>query len=186
MKKLIVGCFILLGIVVYVFLNNNPFSNDEMEQHVLAQQKYKLELLDKNVPIEIFVKPEWIPQEEEEEIIIQEVVASIEGNDIFLEHVIYRENDIYFSFTTKNKFHRNGGILIANRMIEPDGRMTAGNFMSELKLYNTIGQEIMIGQMGIGPNFDFSFGIDLTDALNIQQGFYVKNMSYMLYSYKKK
>ena len=51
MKKVIIGCFLLLVIVVYVFLNNNPFSNAEMDQHVLAQQKYKLELLEKNVPI---------------------------------------------------------------------------------------------------------------------------------------
>ena len=185
-KKVIIGCFILLGIVVYLFLNNNPFSNDEIEQHVLSQQEYKLELLDQIVAMEIFVKPEWIPQKPNEELSIQEVVATIEGNDILLEHVIYRENDIYFSFTTKNKLHRNGGVLIANQMIESDGRMTAGKFMSELKLYTTMGKEITIGQMGIGPKFDFSFGIDLTDASNIKQGFYVKNTSIMLYSYKKK
>ena len=67
--------------------------------------------------------------------------------------------------------------------------MKAGNgadFMSELKLYTTTGEALTVGQIGMGPTFDFSFGIDLTDALSIQQGFYVKNTSFMLYSYKKK
>ena len=77
-------------------------------------------------------------------------------------------------------------MLIANQIIEPDGGITSGNFMNEVKLYSTRGEAIMVGQIGIGPKFDFSFGIDLTDASSIQQGFYVKNTGYILYSYKKK
>ena len=187
MKKFIAIClFLIIGVVSYVFFNTKLFSNDDIEQRVLAQQDYKLALVDRKVPIEIFVKPEWIPQVIDEELVIQEVVATIEGNEVLLDNVIYRDNDIYFSFTTKNKLHRNRGILIANQIIEPDGRISSGSFTDELKLYTTKGEPITIGQIGIGPKFDFSFGIDLTDASNIQQGFYVKNTSIMLYSYKKK
>ena len=152
----------------------------------MAQQEYKLTLLDKNEPIEIFVKSEWIPQKEDEAFLIQEVVATIEGNDISLEQVKYRDTDIYFSFITKNNLHRNSGVLIANQIIEPNGGVSSGNFMNELKIYNTNGEEIPIGQMGIGPKFDFSFGIDLTDVSSIEQGFSIKNARYLLYRYEKK
>ena len=187
MKKVIIGCFLLIVVIVtYIYLNNKSVLNEAFEQEVMSQQKYKLTLLDKSVRTEMYVKPEWIPQKEDEEFVIQEVVATIEGNDILLEQVLYRENDIYFSFTTKNNLHRNGGTLIANQIIEPNGGINSGNFMNELELYNTRGEAISIGQMGIGPKFDFSFGIDLIDASSIQQGFYIKNAQYMLYRYKKK
>lgn len=187
MKKVISICFILLVVAfASVFLYNPQLSNNALEQQVLSQQKYYLILQDRKVPIDIFVKPEWIPKAQDEEIIIQEVVATIEGNDILLDNVAYRENDIYFSFTTKNNMQRNGGILIANQIIEKNGEVSSGNFLSLLNLSNANGEVIIPGQLGIGPRFDFSLGVELEDAPSIQQGFYVKNASYMLYRYKKK
>lgn len=187
MKKVISICLILLVVAFSsAFLYSPQLSNNVLEQQVLSQQKYYLVLLDKRVPIDIFVKPEWIPKAQDEELLIQEVVATIEGNDIILDNVVYREDDIYFNFTTKNNMHRNGGILIANQIIEANGEFSSENFLSLLNLNNANGEVVTPGQLGIGPGFDFSIGVELADAPSIQQGFYVKNVSYMLYRYEKK
>lgn len=168
-----------------IFTNNTVFSDAAIEKRVVAQLDYDVQLVEEGISVNLFIRPEWIPQKGEERT-IGDVVATLDGNDIVLGSVYYREHDIWFQFITKNQMNRNRGVMLTNHTLEPSGTLNAGQFMSDFHVKDSAGQELITGNLGVGPGFEFSFGVDLEEEARMKDGIYLTYTGYKSYTYTRK
>ncbi|WP_166243054.1 hypothetical protein [Paenibacillus turpanensis] len=97
---------------------------------------------------------------------------------------VVEQNDIYFSFhTTFRDMNYSEGTLLYNMVINDDGTFTTVGSYKDFQLTDLEGNDIRIGQIGIGPGSDFSFGIDPSEYEKIKNGFHVRYSGMFLYHY---
>lgn len=157
--------------------------------YIIAQEDYQLELVDDAFTLEFFVRPEWIPLEDGQELILNEHVLSSHDTEFSLETAINRgdfASDIYFLFNGIHHLNLDEGSFITHVMIGEDGSITTGGCGFDcIKVYDKNMDEIELGQRGFGPGADFSFGIEREYMELLEDGFYVKITEFMLYEYKR-
>lgn len=136
------------------------------------------------VPIEVFIDPEWIPFQEDERKELNMKLLELHDTTLYLTDVWNRGQDIYFSFHTENHMDYERGEFLYNGVFNEDGTFTSPS-VGGITLYDKENNSLAIGQTGYGPDADFSFGISIQDQELIKKGFYVKYTGYILYDYSK-
>lgn len=186
MKNKVLLIIFLTSILIYLGYDQYTafYSDKGILNHVIQRDGYSLALKSERLPIEIFIKPEWIAFGPDERKELKIKVFETNHTSIYLDQVWNRGNDIYFSLHTTFEMNAAGGDFLYNGIFNEDGTFTTLNF-DDIVLYDTNKDNIGVGQTGNGPNADFSFGIEPQNQKLIQEGFYVKYSGFNLYEYAK-
>jgi hypothetical protein len=81
--------------------------------------------------------------------------------------------------------NRKNGSFLYNGIFNNHGSFTDNMRDNDIILYTKDNERIEVGQRGIGPGSDFSFGIEPEDYEKIKNGFYVEYSGFILYEYLK-
>lgn len=173
---------LLLSFVYYA----NQFRSEEINTKIIERDGYHVQLVKPRESIEVFVKPEWIPWGEGERIEPRQQLLSASNTVISLDNTWNRGNDMYFSFHTEFRLPRKHGSFLYNYILQEDGSVLSDMQPDDYTLYDLHHQVIPIGQTGIGPGADFSFGIEPQYQQRLKDGFWVKYSGFTLYEYSKK
>ncbi|MCD8508462.1 MAG: hypothetical protein LRY73_00135 [Bacillus sp. (in: Bacteria)] len=87
----------------------------------VAQEDYHLEMLDDSFTMKFFVHPNWIPVEEEQELMPNELVYVAYNTHYYLERAVNRANfgnDVLFHFSAVNLLNEESGTFITHLKIE--------------------------------------------------------------------
>lgn len=181
---IITSLILVLSLVVFYSYYTGDSSSDNILNNIINRKGYSLELVTEQVPIKIFIKPEWIAwgQKERKELNIK--TLELQNTNIILDNVWNRGNDIYFSFSTSFNINKKGGEFLYNGYFNDEGNFT--NPSGSIELFDINGNQISVGQTGTGPEAAFSFGIRPEEQKFINEGFYVEYNGYNLYEYSKK
>ncbi|GIO52079.1 hypothetical protein [Paenibacillus cineris] len=171
---------ILVGYRIYA-LN---YTDEGIMDHVFRHKGYAVDLVKEQVPVKIFVKPEWIAFGQDERKDLKVEVLDLNHTRILLDNVWNRGNDIYFSFEAFPGWEHRSGEFMYNGKLNPDGSVSLQG--PHLRLTDMNGHEIPVGQCGEGPRISFSFGINPEDYHLIRDGFYVEYSDFNVYRYAKK
>lgn len=171
--------------MVCIFIYNEQFSADAIKKKIVNQEGYTFELQKENVPIEFFIKSDWIPLSSEEPLTIDEIVYTDNHSNVVLMEVMKRGEHLTFSFDTKYRLNRESGNLLVNYTINPDGGITAKSNMTDIQLFDKNHNKIETDGIGIGPDEKFGFDIEQGQYPAISDGFNVKYNVFNKYSYKK-
>lgn len=156
----------------------------------VTQEDYHLEMLDDSFTMKFFVHPNWIPLEEGQELMPNELMYVAYNTHYYIEWAINRANfgnDVLFHFSAVNLINEDAGTFITHLKIEEDGRTSSGGCgFSCFKVFDKNMDEVEMGQRGYGPGSDFTFGIDLKQMDLIKDGFYVEISGFYLYEYTSK
>lgn len=183
-KRMWIFVSILLLLVV-LRMYYAEFSNRGILNHVMSLNGYKLEIIQENVPIELYITPEMITLNKYEIKEVNQKLKTASNTEIILDIVQYKTDEISFSFTTQHNMGYLKGEFLHNSKVQDNGTVSITSFIGEVELYDPNGHEIDVGGTSVGPEADFSFGIPLEDIDKIKDGFYVKYYGFMLYSYSK-
>ncbi|WP_105445903.1 hypothetical protein [Paenibacillus sp. AR247] len=183
-KRTIVIIAVIIVIVGGYRIYSLNYSDEGIMDHVIAHKGYDVNLVKEQVPVKIFVKPEWIAFGQDERKDLKVEVLEMNHTRILLNDVLNRGNDIYFSFEAFPGWEHRSGEFMYNGKLNPDGSvMTQG---PNLRLTDKSGQEIPFGQSGQGPRISFSFGINPEYHNLIRDGFYVQYSDFNVYRYAMK
>jgi hypothetical protein len=187
MKKLQRRLFLALVLIggmyfIYFFF----FSSEAILDNVSKLKGYEMEITEENKPIELYIEAEWFQLRDGEEKNLNIVLDEQYNTKIILEHIIRREDDVYFSFTTDYALPYRKGNFLYNGILNSDGSITVYSTGQEFELINEKDESIEAGQTGSGPNSDFSFGISKEQIDQIENGFTVIYKGMYLYEYRKK
>ncbi|WP_308635717.1 hypothetical protein [Paenibacillus silvisoli] len=188
MKKMAVFIAIAALMVLGFFLFNRDHAELQTQEKILDANGYVVKPLKDVQPIEIFIKPEWIPFKSGERLKLDLKLMESDQTSIYLREVWNRgefAHDIYFSFQTRYKLNQDKGAFISNYSYNPDGTISRGHQHSDFHLYDSNKNEIMVDETGAGPGSDFSFGVDEGQFKAIKDGFYIKYTGMHLYEYSK-
>lgn len=172
---------IIFSLYGYYHLN---YSSKGILNNVTNRKGYSLFIQQEQVPIEIYIKPEWISYNTNEQKKLGIKVLDIYNTNIILDNVWNRGNDIYFSFHATFNMKYGSGEFLYNGIFNEDGTFSCPS-SGKILLYDKIHKMIATGQTGYGPGADFSFGINPEEQMNIKNGFYVTYTGYILYGYSK-
>lgn len=185
-RKFIILSSVILLVTIILFYRYYTinFTNEGIANKVIDRDGYSLSLETEQIPLEIFIKPEWIAFNQDERKELKIHLLEMHNTNILLDNVWNRGNDIYFSFSTTFNMKYKAGELLYNGFLNEDGTFTSPS--GELKLYDKNMNELSVGQIGIGPGSSFSFGIQPEEQKLISEGFYVKYNGFNLYNYYKR
>lgn len=183
-KRTIVIIAVIIVIVGGYRIYALNYSDEGIMDHVIAHKGYDVKLVKEQVPVNIFVKPEWIAFGQDERKDLKVEVLEMNHTRILLNDVLNRGNDIYFSFEAFPGWEHRSGEFMYNGKVNPDGSVTTQG--PNLRLTNRSGKEIPFGQSGQGPRISFSFGINPKYHHLIRDGFYVEYSDFNVYRYAKK
>lgn len=188
LKRSLLAAAIALAVAILIGYSyyNRHYSGKAILDHVTSQEGYKLDMIQEQVPFEIFIKPEWIAFQPDERKAPGIILVQTHQTTILLDDVWHRgkfAKDIYFSFHAVFNLKFKSGEFLYNGVFHDNGSVSSPT--GEITLYDRNKNKIPIGQLGFGPGADFSFGISLEDQKRIENGFYVKYTGYMLYHYSK-
>lgn len=173
-----------IGISVYRYYDDN-YSSEGILEKVTNRDGYTLRQQEP-VTVTLYIKPEWIPFNSDKKIEINEKLLELNGTHIILENVWNRGNDIYFSFHTTYDMNYKNGVFMYNGIFNEDGTFTTHNRLNDIVLYDESERRFDVAQTGLGPNSDFSFGIEPKNYKSIREGFSVEYNGLILYEYSKK
>lgn len=185
-RKKILFIFLISAIsIIFIFkFYTLNFTNEGIINNVIKLEGYSLSLKTEKIPVEIFIKPEWIAFNQDERKALNIKVLEISNTNIILDNVWNRGNDIYFSFTTTYNMEYKAGEFLYNGLFNADGTFTTSS--GNMKLFDKNMNEFSVGQTGTGPKAAFSFGVQPEEQDFMSEGFYVKYNGYNLYSYSRK
>ena len=176
---------LIILVMVGIFIYNEQFSADAIKKKIINQEGYTFELQEENIPVDFFIKSEWIPLSSEESLIIDEVVYTDDQTSVVLTEVMKRGRRFNFSFDIKYRLKRDNGNLLVNYTINPDGGTKTKNSIDDLQLFDKNGNKIETNGIGSGPDEIFGFDIEPGEYSSITDGFYVRYNVLNKYSYKK-
>nr|WP_145160427.1 hypothetical protein [Paenibacillus terrae] len=183
-KRTVVIIAVIIVIVGGYRIYALNYSGEGIMDHVIANKGYDVNLVKEQVPVNIFVKPEWIAFGQDERKDLKVEVLEMNHTRILLNDVLNRGNDIYFSFEAFPGWEHRSGEFMYNGKLNPDGSVTTQG--PNLRLTNRSEKEIPFGQSGQGPRISFSFGINPEYYHLIRDGFYVQYSDFNVYRYAKK
>ncbi|WP_390583356.1 hypothetical protein [Paenibacillus illinoisensis] len=178
---LLFAVLILAVIFIYQYYTSN-YTNEGIADKVLNQDGYTVTLRSEHIPVEIFVKPEWITFKVNDPMKQDIRVAELHNSNLLLD-VLNRGSDIYFTFKTTFNMENPSGVFIYNGIFHEDGISTYSS--ANVRLFDKNMREFSVGQTGVGPGASFSFGIDPEEQKLIREGFYVKYDDFNVYNYVK-
>ncbi|MFJ7825840.1 hypothetical protein [Psychrobacillus sp. NPDC096623] len=184
-RKVLILFLLIAFVMVGIFVYNEQFSAEAIKKKIVNQEGYTFELQKENVPIEFFIKPDWIPISSEEPLTIDETVYSDEQTNIVLMEVNKRGEHLTFSFDTKYRLNRESGNLLVNYTMNPGGGITTKSSMDDIQLIDKNHNKIETNGEGRGPDEKFGFDIDHGQYATIADGFFVRYNLFNKYSYKK-
>lgn len=174
-KRIVLFCLtsIVVLIFAYKYYGSN-YTNEGILNNVIDKDGYSLSLETEEIPLELFIKPEWIAFYQDERKELKVKLIELHNTTIWLDNVWNRGNDIYFSFTTSFNMNYKAGKFLYNGIFNTDGTFTSPS--GDVKLYDKDMNEFTVGQIGFGPEAAFSFGIQPEEQKLISEGFYVSTM----------
>ncbi len=180
--------FIIVAVLIIIVISlggyaYTSFSKEGIYERVLDRKGYKVYLLKDNITFKGLIKPEWIPKTANDERLVNKKVAETEGLDVILDKVNHRGDDIYFSFIIHPDISYKQGKFLSTSVIDDVEGVNQGMGLS-IHIYNDT-QNIEHGQWGIGPLDRISFGINIDDFEQIQNGFNFEYTGFYLYGYHK-
>lgn len=184
-RSWVIALVIVFVIIVGYRNYMEHFSDAGILDKVTQRDGYSLTIKQEQIPIEVFIEPEWIPFNSDERKKLDIKLLELHDTTIYLDNVWNKGEEIYFSFHTKHRMHYRSGEFLYNGVFHNNGRFS---FPSPGKtfLYDKERNHIPLGGYGEGPDADFSFGIRTEDQHLIDNGLYVKYTKFILYGYKKK
>jgi hypothetical protein len=185
-RKLFAVTLVLVAMVLMFYRYYSlKYTEQAILDNVTSRDGYALVNQQEQVPIEVFIKPEWIPFKPNEQKELYKKLLETHNTTILLNNVWNRGNDIYFSFHAEFNMKYKAGEFLYNGIFNEDGTFSTPS-PGEITIYDKDRNKIPLGQQGYGPGADFSFGIQPQDQKRIQNGFYIKYTGYILYNYSKK
>ncbi|QUG40038.1 hypothetical protein KD050_11985 [Psychrobacillus sp. INOP01] len=184
-RKISILFLLIIFVMVGIFIYNEQFSADAIKKKIVNQKDYTFKLQKENVPIEFFIKSDWIPLSSEEPLKIDEIVYTDDQTNVVLMEVMKRGEHLTFSFDTKYRLNRESGNLLVNYTINPGGGITTESSMNDILLFDKNHNKIETDGVGMGPDEMFGFDIEQGEYPAIIDGFYVKYNVFNKYSYKK-
>ena len=182
-RNLLIAIVLIGGIYfIYSFF----FSSRAILNNVSKLKGYELEIIEENKPIKLYIEEELFQLRDGEEKNLNIVLDEQYNTKIILEHIIRRDDDVYFSFTTDYALPYRRGHFLYNGILNSDGSITSYSTGQEFELINALDESIDAGQTGSGPNSDFSFGISKEQIDQIEDGFTVFYKGMYLYEYRKR
>ena len=96
-RNLLIALVLIGGIYfIYSFF----FSSRAILNNVSKLKGYELEIIEENKPIKLYIEEELFQLRDGEEKNLNIVLDEQYNTKIILEHIIRRDDDVYFSFTT--------------------------------------------------------------------------------------
>ncbi|KRF31658.1 hypothetical protein [Paenibacillus sp. Soil787] len=185
--KLIAVLFFIIIIFSSIFYFAKQYNSDPYD--VFRNKEYLVKEIRNPVPIEIFIKPQWIPFDTTKPKNINLNMITMNNTTIELQQIWNRgefAKDIYLSFHVKYRPFLKQGDFLSNKIFTSDGAFRDNISFDHFTINDIDHKVINIGQIGEGPNSDFSFGINSDQFKEIRNGFYLTYSGMVLYEYEKK
>jgi hypothetical protein len=180
--KVALGIVLIAALITAYWLYQNR--SEAIYQRVVNQDGYTLSLVKENISAEFFLKPEWIPERNGEERLLNLVIEEKFDTEIILEKVAKRENDFYIQLNLVPHPNRTSGQLLSTSLIE-GGTFTTGGM--NWQVTNTAGEDLLQDGFGTGGgpgNLSFLF-VEDKDREKFVQGAVIRYSSYYLYGYRQ-
>jgi hypothetical protein len=181
MPFIIIGLFIISAAILFYYRSH--YTDAAILENATSGKGYSLKASEEAVIIEVFIKPEWIPFDSEKPQKLNIKLWEKNNTSIILTQVWNRGDDIFFSFDTKYNLDYRKGEFLYNGIFYVDGTFTSKNGIYDILVYDSLNNEVEIGQRGSGPNSSFSFGINPDQYDQIRKGFNLKYSGMTLYRY---
>ncbi|MCR8644304.1 hypothetical protein NV379_16750 [Paenibacillus sp. N1-5-1-14] len=161
----------------------NPFT---FEEQVFSQNGYSIELMEKAVPLEFFIKPDWITFDTYERKKHQLKLYDENKTQIYLNEIWLEEfgDELQVGFHISRILDHEEGNFLSNTIFYPDGKNSVNFEREQFAIFDSNHQEIEVKQIGASES-SFSLGIDKKQLPRIKNGFYVKYTGMNLYQYEK-
>ena len=176
--------FVFIILIGYMYYYKN-YSNLGILENVINRNGYILTQMQEPIRLKLYIRPEWIPFENDHRLSLKEPLDNVHGTIITLDNVWNRGNDIYFSFHSRYNLCYKQGEFLYNGVFHEDGTFSWNSKIDGIKLFDNNGQSIPVYQTGAGPEADFSFGIEPEDYDTIKDGFFVEYNDFILYQYER-
>ena len=99
--KVSLGTVLVVMLIVAYWLYQNR--SEAVYERIIQQDGYTLSLVKEGIAAEFFLKPEWIPEQDGEEIQLNLVIEKKFETEIVLEKIGKRKNDFYLSRIQRDK-----------------------------------------------------------------------------------
>lgn len=176
-KVLFIVLFSSVLIISYRYIYNN-YSNNGILNNVKKGKKYEITNV-QEMPIKIFIKPEWIPINYNSKI-EDKVLLELYNSKIILN--VTKSNKLTFDFKIKQNMDYNGGEFLYTTILHGDNNATV--IYPEVILIDKNNKKIDVSH-GIG-NSNFVFDIEQKNFKDIEEGFYMEYNYVYIHNYVKK
>ena len=174
------ACIAVIGMLYYFI-----FSSNAILKNVSQYRGYTVEVSQEVVPIEMFIEPQMYNIKEGTEKTVNQVVHRQNNTSIILESVIFREDYLFFNFTTDYALPFVEGEFLYNGIFHSNGSFTTtGGGWDEYEAKTLRNEQLEIGQTGSGPNSDFGFSLYKPQLELLNEGFTIRYNGMYLYNYK--
>lgn len=195
MKKkyvILLSMLILASVSFYFEDNISLYSNEEqLLAKIIEKQGYNSHIKSR-VPIEIHILEEWIPDNEGEKIINQNV-AELYSSEIVLKKVISSHNQFTFDFVVETRVNKskNRGEFLS--VIDQWYSDVETGLKEEWELYGEDGADLIYDKKlinsygsGEGPSNQFSFSLDKKYEEIVKSNLFIKYSGLVLYEYSRR
>ena len=177
----VVGSIAVIGLLYYFI-----FSSSAILKNVSHHRGYHMQVAEDPLPIELFIESQMYSIKEGEQKIINKVMHNEHHTKIILEDVFFREEYLHFNFTTEYDLPFLEGGFLYNGVLQPRASITPYSGFSGFEAKTANNELLQIGQIGSGPNSDFSFSLYQPPMELLQDGFTVRYDGLYLHEYQLK
>lgn len=159
--------------------------DDAVYERILHQEGYVLSMIKAGVPVDIELKPEWIPKKRETETELNLVIKKIGDDLVILEKVGRSRDRFWIQLNVKPHPDRRSGRTVSINHIE-GGRFSSGGGIDEWELFSPDRQRIALPSFssGGGPGNLAILEIDEAYLDQLQEGGIIRYLGLHLYGYR--
>jgi hypothetical protein len=187
MRKLVLALTaVFVGLIGGYVGFDRYFSNEGILHRVVHRSGYVLVEKANPVPVELRIRPEWIPaaaQESPERPGI--TLKELHNTAIKLDYVWHAGDHIQFGFSVSPAMNRRGGEFLYNIRVNPDGTYTDNVPAGVFRITWPEGEAIDYGPVGFGPGTLIVLSVNADDYERIKDGFRLEYNGLILYEYAK-
>lgn len=186
MNNKIISPLLIVAAMVSSFVYYSFLSQNSIEQSIIKQENYELELIKDDVSINFDYKPEWLKQELDKPKTLMQKISQTGDSEVYIEEVVRQETRICISLLIKPKYKfRQGNFLFVDN-INANGTIT-----------NSHGQWIVLKNgkeldplrytfgNGTGPGNRVAIFLDLDRIKDFDSSFQLMFRGLKKYAYKR-
>lgn len=166
----------------WIFQNRS----EQLYQRIIQQEGYTLFHVKEGIAVEFSLQPEWIPDQNGEEKLLNLVLEKKFDTEIVLEKVAKRETDFYMQLNLVQHPNRTSGQLLLTSIMSDASVVSASSHMG-WQVHDAAGNDVL-GESystGEGPGNIAIVFIDDAKRGMFAQGGHVRYSGYHLYGYEQ-